>query len=376
MSLSKGFKIFALIFAFCILFSGCTTSRHLKDLVIVEGMGIDQRDNKVSVTLQTLNVGINNGSQTPQGNMTVNTEKEGSSITDSINNLSKSLSKRIFFGQNKLIVIGKELAEKDFTGNIDFFMRSADARSDVAVCISYSEAKDIIESKENDASVPCENILYLIQNNEKSGLCTYITTEQILNLYADKTSDIFIPVLEKKKKENVSTKGIGLFSKDKLVYVTDEEETTGFVILADKAKDIVIETKDDKLGKIGVKIFEIKCKKSASSQNGTVLLKVTVSADMIVDEIEKGIGEKMTQEDLGRICTDVENRISELCSKAFSACQKYNSDSVRLGEQLAKDDPDAYGAMSDSWDKYFQDSKIEVKANIHLKKISDNTQLE
>ena len=72
--MSKGFKIFALILAFCILFSGCTTSRHLKDLVIVEGMGIDQRDDKVSVTLQTLNVGINNGSQTPQGNMTVNTE--------------------------------------------------------------------------------------------------------------------------------------------------------------------------------------------------------------------------------------------------------------------------------------------------------------
>lgn len=376
MSLSKGFKIFALILAFCILFSGCTTSRHLKDLVIVEGMGIDQKDDKVSVTLQTLNVGINNGSQTPQGNMTVNTEKEGSSITDSINNLSKSLSKRIFFGQNKLIVIGKELAEKDFTGNIDFFMRSADARSDVAVCISDSDAKDIIESKESDASVPCENILYLIQNNEKSGLCTYITTEQILNLYADKTSDIFIPVLEKKKKENVSTKGIGLFSKDRLVYVTDDEETTGFVILADKAKDIAIEAKDDKLGKIGVKISEIKCKKSVSSQNGTVVFKVIVNADMLIDEIEKGIGVKMTEEDLGRICTDVEKKISELCSKAFSACQKYNSDSVRLGELLAKDDPDAYGAMSDSWDKYFQGSKIEVKANIHLKKISDNTQVE
>lgn len=374
--MSKGFKIFALMLAFCILFSGCTTSRHLKDLVIVEGMGIDQRDGKVSVTLQTLNVGINNGSQTPQGNMTVNTEKEGSSITDSINNLSKSLSKRIFFGQNKLIVIGKDLAEKDFKGNIDFFLRSADARSDVAVCISDSEAKDIIESEESDASVPCENILYLIQNNEKSGLCTYITTEQILNLYADKTSDIFIPVLERKKKENVSTKGIGLFSKDRLVYVTDDEETTGFVILAAKAKDIAIEAKDDKLGKIGVKISKIKCKKSAASQNGTVIFKVSVDADMLIDEIENGIGVKMTEEDLGRICTDVEKRISELCSNAFSSCQRYNSDSVRLGEQLAKDDPDAYSAMSDSWDKYFQNSKIEVKANIQLKKISDNTQLE
>lgn len=374
--MSKSFKIVALILAFCTLFSGCTTSRHLKDLVIVEGMGIDRKDDKVSVTLQTLNVGINNGSQTPQGNMTMNTEKDGSSITDSINNLSKALSKRIFFGQNKLIVIGKSLAENDFIKNIDFFMRSADARADVAVCISDTKANDIIESKESDAAVPCENILYLIQNNEKLGLCTYITTEQILNLYADKTSDIFIPVLEKKKDENVSTKGIGLFSKDRLVYVTDDEETTGFVILTDKAKDIAIEAEDESLGKIGVKISKIKCRKSAVSKNGAVVFQISIDADMLVDEIEKGIGAKMTEEDLKRICTDIEKKISELCTKAFSACLKYNSDSVRLGEQLAKDDPDAYGFMSESWDKYFKSSKIDINVNINLKKISDNTQVQ
>lgn len=374
--MSKSFKILALLLAFCVLFSGCSTSRHLKDLVIVEGMGIDDKDGKVSVTLQTLNVGINNGSQTPQGNMTENTEKEGSSITDCVNNLAKALSKRIFFGQNKLIVLGKALTENDFIKNVDFFMRSADARSDVAVCISDSKAKDIIDSKENDAAVPCENILYLIRNNEKLGLCSYVTTEQILNLYEDKTSDIYIPVVEKKKNENVSTKGVGLFSGDRLVYVTDDDETTGFVILGDKAKDISIEAEDERLGKVGVKISEIKCKKKAISQNGTVIFNVSVDADMLVDEIEKGIGSKMNKEDLNRICTDIEKKIVFLCEKAFSACQKHNSDSVRLGEQLAKDDPNAYGAMSENWGKYFQNSKIQVTSHIHLKKISDNTQVE
>lgn len=374
--MSKGFKIIAVLLMLCTLMSGCSTSRHLKDLVIVEGMGIDNKNGKINLTIQTLNVGINNGSQTPDGNMTINTDKEGESITDGITNLSKALSKRIFFGQNKLIVIGKSLAEEDFTKNLDYFLRSADSRTDVAVCISDSDAKDIIESKENDAAVPCENILYLISNNEKSGLCTLVTTAMVLNLYADKTSDIYIPVLEKKKDENVNTKGVGLFSGDKLVHITDDDETAGFVIIADKAKDMSVEGVDEKLGKIGVRISEIHCQKSASVVNGTVVLKIKIKADMIVDEIEKGIGLKMDEEDLERISAVVENRIVELCGKAFSACRDNSSDSLRLGELLARDDPNAYGDMSGEWKKYFQASRIETAADIHLKKISDNTQVE
>ncbi|MCD7797388.1 MAG: hypothetical protein LUG95_07295 [Clostridiales bacterium] len=94
----KGFKVIALILAIGLLFSGCGESRHLKDLVIAEGMGIDSADSseKIEITVQTLNIGINSGYESQQGNMTINTQKKADSITNGINNLSKSLSKRLF----------------------------------------------------------------------------------------------------------------------------------------------------------------------------------------------------------------------------------------------------------------------------------------
>lgn len=376
----KSFKIFckiiSILLAFCLVFSGCTTSRHLKDLVIVEGMGIDEKDGKINITVQTLNVGINNASQTPQGNMTVNTQKEGSSITDCLNNLSKSLSKRMFFGQNKLIVIGKSVAEKDISQNLDYFMRSSDSRADVALCVSNSSAKDIIESKENDASVPCENILYLIENNEKSGLSALITAEEVINFYLDKTSDIYLPVLEKKKDESVRTNGIALFDGGRLVSITDDDETAGFVIMLSKAKDIYIEVEDEALGEIGVKLSQIKCKKSAKAVNSSVVFTASVSADMIIDQVENGVDTSMDSEKAAKISLLAEKEICRLCEKAFNLCRESNSDALRVGKYLAKDDADAYALMCNDWKKYYKNSSVDTSAKINLKKISDNTQLE
>ena len=68
-------------------------------------------------------------------------------------------------------------------------MRSEDARADVAICVAKKSAKFILESKENDSNVPSENILHLIDNNEKSGRSILVNENDFLMLYKDETSD-------------------------------------------------------------------------------------------------------------------------------------------------------------------------------------------
>lgn len=375
--MSKIFKPLCAVLALAFLFGGCSDTRHLKDLLIVEGMGIDASQKGVELTVQTLNITVSNGSETPQGNMTVNTKKSGDTISDSITGLSASLSKRLFFGQNKLIVIGRELAENGIESNLDYFMRSSNSRSDIAVCVSASDAADIIESKENDASVPCENILYLINTNEKAGLSTLVTTDRLLNLYKDKTSDIYLPVLEKKEKEeNVSTAGIGLFSSDRLVYITDREETAGFVIICGKAENVTVEATDGQLGNISVSLSDVRCRKTARLENDVVVFNASVRADMIIEEIENGTSQTLSRQDTQRICAAVQKEVLSLCESAFYACRDNGSDALRVGEQLACDDAAAYSRLSEDWDNVFSSGIINVSADIRLKKISDNTQID
>lgn len=377
MHLSKGFNaVIAVVTAF-ILFTGGLNTSYLKDLVVVEGVGIDKSDKGINLTVQTLNVGINNGAEIPKGNMTINTEQKSKTISDAISDMSKGMSKRMFFGQNKIIAIGKDLAESDFASHIDYIMRSSDTRADVAVCLSANDANSIIDSKENDTTVPCENILYLINSNEKAGLSCYVKTNDLINMYADKTTDIYMPVLERKKDEkSVSAKGIALFNGDRLAYITNDNETTGFVIMNGHPENIVIEAKSTEFGNIGVKLSDIKCKKTADIVDGKLVFSVSVKADMIIDEIENASVTTLKKSDIDKICILVEKKIMSVCKKAFLACVANSSDCLRVGEYFAKDCPRSYQLVSDNWDMYFKTVHFSPNAQISIKKISDNTQLE
>lgn len=377
MSLLKSFKIILCVVLIASMFSGCMDTVHLKDLLIVEGMGIEMQDDEVNVIIQTLKLGAVTSGETPEGNRTYNTEEKGNTIVDAVSNLSRSVSKKLFFGQNKLVIFCRDIAENNFKENLDYFLRSSDSRVDVAVCIADEKSKDIIESKENDAGVPCENMVYLLKNGQEAGVSAYVTVGELLNMATDKTSDIYLPVLKKEKgKNSVEASGIGLFSKGKLVHVTDENETMGFLLISGKVKNCSIEFKDDELGKVGVHITTVKVKKRIEVINGNINFIVDIKNQLMIDEIENGIITTLNEESLDRICSKTDEEIRRLCSKAFNACKENSSDSLRVGEYLAKDSPASYDKVSDDWDSYFKTVRLTVNANSKLKKISDNSQLD
>lgn len=377
MNLSKCIKIFFSLFLCFLLFTGCTGSRHLKDLFIVEGLGIDYYDNNLSVTLQGLKVNVSNASDTPLGNMVVNTSASGTTVSNAINNIAKAVSKRAFFGHNKIIVLSKELAQNDIKNYIDYFLRSEDSRADVAICVSNEKAKFILESKENDANVPSENILFLINNNEETGQSILVNENEFLMLYEDKYSDIYLPVIERKDDEStVKSAGIALFSDNRLAYITNDIETKGFVILNNKAKDVLIQISDEKFGKIDVKLSNIKCKKSASIVENKAYFNVEINADIILGEIEKGTQNKLSKKHNKRLCALVEKACNEMISETYNACIYAKSNALRIGKFIARDCPEYYEKHLSDSNGGFQEAELNVNSYINLEKISDNSQLE
>ena len=372
MNLSKCIKIFFSLFLCFLLFTGCTGSRHLKDLFIVEGLGIDYYDNNLSVTLQGLKVNVSNASDTPLGNMVVNTSASGTTVSNAINNIAKAVSKRAFFGHNKIIVLSKELAQNDIKNYIDYFLRSEDSRADVAICVSNEKAKFILESKENDANVPSENILFLINNNEETGQSILVNENEFLMLYEDKYSDIYLPVIERKDDEStVKSAGIALFSDNRLAYITNDIETKGFVILNNKAKDVLIQISDEKFGKIDVKLSNIKCKKSASIVENKAYFNVEINADIILGEIEKGTQNKLSKKDNKRLCALVEKACNEMISETYNACIYAKSNALRIGKFIARDCPEYYEKHLSDSNGGFQEAELNVNSYINLEKISD-----
>lgn len=377
MSLSRLYKIIILLLAVSVFFGGCSGDRHLKDLAVAEGMAIDKYYDSVRLGVQVLNVGMSEQSQKPEGNKTVNFNAEGKTVADAVGQLGTQISKRIFFGQNKITVIGSELAREGAQSYMDFFTHSDYARPDVPVCIADGEADFILQSGENGANVPCENILYLVNNNQKSGQSIVVTVNDLLNLYNDKTSDIYMPVLKRDNKNTaVKTAGIALFANGKLARITNGEETAGFVIMQNKATEVSLNFTDDKYGLTSAELSNIRTRKRAEVSEGKIIFCVSVTADLTLNEFADNKNISLSKEDYARLEASAREKTEEICRKAFAACQSSGGDCLRIGEYLAKANAQLYNSVSDEWSKYYAAVRFDVNADVEIKKINDNSRLE
>ena len=57
---------------------------NLKNLIVIEGVGIDNDEDGVQLTVQSLNPGKSTGVEKPEGNMTINTVEKGTTIVEAI----------------------------------------------------------------------------------------------------------------------------------------------------------------------------------------------------------------------------------------------------------------------------------------------------
>lgn len=372
-SITNIIKIVSIIIAFCITLSGFNTGENLNDLSIVEGMGIDSKNGLTEVTLQTLNlVKEGNGSEALSGSLTINTSGCGENITSALKNLTKNLSKKLFFGQNRIIVFGKEFAENELIKNLDYLLRSDYSRADMLLCIADKSAKEIMNSKENDAIVPPQSIASLLISGEKRGFSAKVNTKTLLNLYKDKTSDIYLPVV-KIDQNSAAVLGIAIYSNNKMVKILENEDVEGFLFLLNKAKSGGVLVESTTLGKTTVEFIKAKTKTKARFINGQVIFDANINLNLKINESEKGINKKIDKEVLKEIQILTQEKVKDICTHSFNTCVKLKSDCLRIGESLAMNNPKAYKKVVKNWDEYLKNAKLNISVKCKIKKANENS---
>ncbi len=148
-------------------FSACANSQRLTNLTIVQAIGLDEKDGKVTVTLQYLDV--NKGSGTSEGltgNITACTEGSGGTILKAIENAGDTLPDKLFFDQNKIIVLGSGFEKQHREELIDYMESRRHSRPDVLMAQSTSTAKEIIQNSQKGARVPAESLCEQLKRND------------------------------------------------------------------------------------------------------------------------------------------------------------------------------------------------------------------
>lgn len=372
MKITRIIKISVCIFLTGALLSGCTGNENLKDLSVIEGMGIDVGDDNVTVTVQTLDLSKEgNGAEALSGNITMNEQGSGANISDAVQTAGQSMSKKLFFGQNRLLVLGWDYAVGRLQDCFDYLIRNSDSRPDVAVCISASTASDALSSSVGSALVPAQALTELLYNGEENGYAVYVTVNDMLNLYKDKTSDIYLPVVSADE-DSAVVSGIAIFSSTELAAVLPQKQILAFLLLNDEAEQCYFAFESGEYGSTEIQLSDISTKARTEYTDQTVVYSVEISATLSVEELESGALDSLTQQDLQSVVQQAQEELESRCRSVFNACVRNKSDCLRIGERLAADCPDAYSSLSDDWAEQLENISFEINCTFNLKKVNEN----
>ena len=372
----KGYRIAIMIILVCFLFAGCESSERLTNMTVIQAVGIDtyEDNDETKVSVQYLNLSKNaSTTEALQGNITDTASGTASSISDAIAETSKTLSREMFFGQNKVIVFGADYAKKDIDKGLDYLLRSIDSRPDVVIAMSVDSAQSVIENKERSARVPAESVYKLLKLGEKNGLGAVVTVNDLLNLYNDDTSDIYLPVI-KSEKEFVTCKGVAVFSNSHYALTLDENQTFGFLFVKNKIDGGALIVKNTALGSVGLEINSSKSKRSVSVdvKNGKITFECDIRVNLILNEIEKGITNSIDENTLKDIEKLVDKKVKDMAYSAVSSCLEAKSDPFMIGRYLAQTDEEFYNTVKDDWQKQLPDIEVKIKVSSAVQRINSN----
>ncbi len=366
-------KIASVVIAVSILLSGCYNGQRLSDLTIIQAIGIDKKDNKTQISLQYLNLDKSTGStESLSGDITSVAYGTSDSISSAISTASMALSQRVFFGQNKLVILGSEYVQDDLEKGLDYLVRSVDSRPDVLVAISDDKASDVVSCRENDIMLPATKIYELLKLGGETGLGASVTVNNMLNMYSEPTSDIYLPVLTLNNKA-VKCKGIAVFSKEKYKKTLSQSQSFGMLFINGNIKNGSLNIKNDALGNVGVEILSSKSKRSAYVSNGQLHFDISIKLRILLNEVEKGTTTSVQQREVKMVESLVNKRVKVMCLSAVKECFSLGSDPFMTGKYLSRDSTYQYNALKDNWREILPYADVNISVHTNLEKVNDNS---
>lgn len=364
---SRRMQAFAVV---VLLLSGCVQSNQLERLGLITAVGYDMEERKLKGTYV-----IQQFDPTKQDvtQVLVNKAYTSKGVREATN---LEMSNQVVAGQLRVILYGKEVAQKGLVPFLDSLSRDASIGTMVYVAISEDSAKSILMTKPKVSNIG--RYLYeLIENNIKGELLLSSTLHEFLQAYYDPGQDPIIPMFQKKG-GTVEVKKLALMRGDQMMGTLRAREGFYIKMIKDRFKNGSIELaiKTDELKKsmfekkpreevVYITVDDIKSSSDIKLIDAKSLTyELNIQADVRVLEMSEPVkvGDPKVIKDLEKaLGKEMENELTILLEKL----QDVNSDPIGFGTIY---DAKVRGVTltEEEWHKKFPGAsfKVNVKTNI------------
>ncbi|HBF38406.1 MAG TPA: hypothetical protein DDW50_13950, partial [Firmicutes bacterium] len=240
------FLLILCLLGFIISISGCWDQIELDKRAIIMAVGIDKAEEagKITVTFQAIIPGrlADPLGHSEKGPAIRTVSVSGMTILEATKNYQKQTDAIPFFLQNRLLIIGEDLARQGIQPVMDYFIRNMQSHPRAWVLIAHGKAADIVKWKSEVNQIPANYIADLLYSSTRQAITTFaledihhLSLSLASRLPSPATSGIEIVQEQPKQPPEVRIFGTAVFKGDKLVGWLGLRETKGLLWLTQQS---------------------------------------------------------------------------------------------------------------------------------------------
>ncbi|MEH7117158.1 Ger(x)C family spore germination protein [Neobacillus vireti] len=376
-------KVLCIILVISIFFlTGCWDRTELNDLAIELGWGLDQaKNNGIQISAQFIipsKIGMGQSGRSEMGKTVFTESGTGKDTLEAVQKMQTKLSREVFRGHRRVIVIGESLARKGLSPFLDTYSRDPDIRLRAdALIVKGSTAKKFLE-----ASYPLENIPALGALKEHMQVGGMGDTS-LLNFLIELMSDGITPTLpvielihgskgqDQKSIKGFQMVGLAVFNKElKLVGFLNLEEDKIYLWLNNRlTKQTITVTVPKEKGNASLYMIKMKSKIIPFIQGNTIKYDIVLCGEGIIRENNTDLD--LTQaKNLALLEHLMEKRAEKQALQTIEKVQKqYGMDIFGLGEAIHQKYPSQWKVLKKNWATQFQKAQVIVHADLTIRRV-------
>lgn len=357
-----------------VLLSGCWNYQEIEDQIGVSGIAIDIGTQGCRCHLSAEILSLGGGGEDEKLETHVVTS-DGDTIFEAINNLSTMVSKRLYFGHCKVLIIGEPLAKYGISQVLDLPVRNQEIRADMDVFVAKdSSGEALLRSEGVTAPVVSYKISDLLKAARKTIGDASLSKDYLLydKMHGDGSYSVTVPALETCKfgdEQSVRICGSGVFFGDRLIGYLNEDQSKVLSLMSGRLKSGLITTENAispyyntsfQINRASAKTAVVCQPDGGITAEVRVKLRVSIGETQIPEDFRDPENLKKAREKLQTsLCSDMGHLVE-------NAQKTYGSDFFGIGRKIEEQDPSMWSTLQKNWNKTFPKVRFKLSCEAEI----------
>mgnify|MGYP005844439129 CR=1 FL=1 len=387
----------ALLSLLILTLTGCWDLREVEDLGYVMAMAVDRAPgNKVRVIVQIPNPRVVGGGG-PRGGITPaasiaakpyrNHEGTGATMFDAIRGIAQESSRRLFFAQNRTLIIGERMARTGLMDVLDFLSRSVEIRRHLTmVFVAHGDLATILDVPNPHDATPAIRIDDIVKWRGQSSRFAPVPLSRFLELLSLEGAEPFAGVIEAvpnatrrpeigeklapEPNRTIRLRGAALFRNDRLVGFLNEAETRGLLWVLNEVRggQTVFPVPGGMPGdQAAVEILRARASVKPEIADGKIVMRVKIFEEGNLAEVE-GAVDVSRPEVLRELERAHAAAIRREVMAALRKAQAVGSDAFCFGEAFRREFPKEWKKIKRNWPELFRDLEVRIQVDARIRR--------